>query len=343
MGYKYAKSNLVQEVLDTEGHWGNNAIDGFRSKKFRLFDCEFFSELIHELKTDPDCKYETMVNDLIKSGYTPKWIYALDKKPYSQDMAILEVIASRFLNAMKCPTTYETIVESDVVNYLNEKISSEKRVLSVDFMKGDKEYYNLTGFDYCFMGSSFSHLEDGLKYVLYEIYKYKYIKSDKFKKVDIDEVLNDFVYSYLIRVFILEDRDFKACNCGLVIDPKNDRLNYACNFDFEYILNDKLTHEKIFKNDKSQEDKSKKVLLEYIAKKYPRAFDRFIENLNRLKSTNKNITYLENVFSKIKPQDQGEEKVYNKAKSFIKNNIDSILNMTASFDKGNDIEGVAII
>lgn len=347
MGYKYASEYLFKEI-DEESNkdtrygedWCRNFFDnGRRYKKFSFFDSSFFSELIDDLQNNPDCQYVSYINDLVRSGYTPKWIRAMEKPPCVSSLGIIEVVASRLLNTMDCPTTYETIVEKKCKSLSGEDIGIQKRVLSVDFDydNEDQNFYNLSKFDYDFFSNNFTALETGIKHIIYDVYQKKYLVSDKFRNEDANKVLEDFAYSYLIRKFILEDKDYKFRNIGLIVDKKNQRLKFAPNFDFEFVLDAKISANILCDIDESlkyQLDNNWAIRneLKYIKIKYPKVFEKFINTIKLIKKPSHNGSVLDGVFDKIVPQDEGEQKVYELSKRAIEHNIDNVLNISANLD-----------
>ena len=59
-------------------------------------------------------------------------------------------------------------------------------------------------------------------------------EGNKTVVVDRNELIKEYVKSYLLRVLVFKDSDFKAENVGLIHDKEKNKIFYGPNFDYEY-------------------------------------------------------------------------------------------------------------
>ena len=104
-------NNQIDQYIENDPY-DYEEISGCRTKKFVRFssDIESFQYLIRELQENPNCKYETYVNELIKEGYIPDFISVIIKDENNnltrnddfQIGHLREPIACRVMNYFGC-------------------------------------------------------------------------------------------------------------------------------------------------------------------------------------------------------------------------------------------------
>jgi len=226
----------VSYVHNDEDNYDKHTYDGLcghRDKTYYRIDTRHFASLIRELNDNPETGYVTNINELITTGYVPKKVSVLDKvinsNNYKHTSNILklvyaEVLASRILNYFGCPTTYNVAVEMT-----DDEKNDNYHILSLDFLSYGEEFYSFCDFDCSFAGE----LVDNVRMIKYEFrmgYFGDYIKEE------LDKVVEDYVYSFLVRRHILRDSDFYDSNSGIILNKETGSARYI-NFDFEYTFN----------------------------------------------------------------------------------------------------------
>lgn len=246
---------------------GDSIIGGERSKRFVRFSGDVFSELIEEIQNNPNTSFDTYLNEVIKEGYTPEYVSVLIKKPNNIMTKVDEyglghfrdVIASKVLNYFECPTTYETLV----------KIDGKLKSCSVDFNKPDEDLYMAHDL-LPHQGVMPWDLDDSQFYLTHKFNKLA-------NELDIDDsnnemfakLMDDYIYSYLVRKIVIQDSDYGFHNMGIIHNKKENILYMAPNFDFEYC----------FMIDDYKENLSANRYIvdtfKYVKKYYPKVFDKF--------------------------------------------------------------------
>lgn len=273
--YKKQASKFVKNVREeyVEPDFLNEYIDGSREKGFFRYSTEIFGELIDEIRKNSECGYETYMNDIIKDGYTPKYLSALQKELrfYNKEFntGYKEVVASRILNFFGVPTTYDKLVE----------IGGVQHVLSVDFMRENEKIYNLEELD--MVGECRFNLQSnltGLINVLKKIYNKSYsdeelcLEYTEETQSHIKECQEQYVYGWLIRNFVLSDWDYLMRNTGILVNKQDNYIRLAPNYDMEYS----------FHNYKMPPEEMSKLMyrnVKFVSDYYPEIFVKFNNKL----------------------------------------------------------------
>ena len=252
-------------------------IYGLRKKKFVRFSSELFGELIQELRNNPNCSYDTYINEIIKEGYTPEYISVI-LKDANQDVInndtlkighLREKIASGIMNYFGCKTTYDTLVSVD----------GEFKCCSVDFNKENETLYIADELKpYCTQIG-------GLRELIIELdSKFKHFSKEKHVQTGVKpeiDFMREYVYNYLVRKFVLVDRDFGFHNVGIVHNAKANTLSLAPNFDYEYtFLHMELSRNKLFKNSRIND-------LKFVRKYYSSIYSKFLTKYREFVDENK--------------------------------------------------------
>lgn len=262
---------------------------------------KIFSNLINNLRYNPNCSYKTYANDILKEQ-DMEYLSVLMKaasipvrktymeeseemennsflKELSQDQkfwalfvkddSFREVLASRIMNFFEVPTSYEELI----------KVAGDYFVLSVDFARYDEDIYSLATFTNP-LGkeidsdvSSYGDVVDAIKTVFEKIddeYTFNGVRVELPEDRDLE---SEYIYSYLVRRWLLCDKDYNDENIAVVVDKKTQEIKGFLNFDFEYALQ-KIRFAESVRD--CEEELSK------IRQDYPDAYDKFISKLDEL-------------------------------------------------------------
>jgi len=324
---KYIKEiddNKVEEYDETFS--SGDIIGGVRFKKFVRFDSEVFKELVDEIKNNPNCSYDTYVNELIKSGYIPKHISVLKKEDNSfrnaDDMYEIghfkEVIASRILNFFECPTTYEVLLN----------IGRQTFSCSVDFGRYREDFYQMSRIP-LIHSLGLNSMDENVKDLRVKL---KYFTShnniDKHAEEMSKKFIEDYIYSMMIRKFVLCDDDCGFHNVGLIYNVEKNTVRMAPSFDFEYcFIFAKDDHERRKEFAEFEED------LKFVKVNYPHIFSKFTTKLRQIMAKKNEVTML----SKIVENEIGKDKKSKKFSSALEDYEDKLLLITESVVKKDKI------
>ena len=300
---KKVDPKFIQQYDDVS-YSGNNGLRGVRTKKFVRFDSVLFYDLICELQNNPNCSYDTYVNELIKENYIPNHISVLEKKDNglmsSKDEFGLghfkDVIASRILNMFGCPTAYETIfnIDGEVVN------------CSVDFGRIDEDFYIL-GSMIPMHKSNVNILKNRVPEIIDKL-KF-FCNKNGIEDCDdlISQFIDDYCYSILIRKYLILDSDCGYNNIGFIHNFKNNSFRLSPSFDLEYafsFITDR--HIKFTFNKEYQDD------LRYLKLNNPHILKRFLEKLQKLNVLNNGKSEFISIVEKVVGENKHSEKFINK-------------------------------
>ena len=268
---KYAKYDM--DNASTE-------LEGYRGKNYIRLSTELLTELVDELRNNPESSYITHCNDLIKyNDYIPANMSAIIKR-CGLNRALCEVASSRVMNYFGAPTTYEKVFKLPANPNATTSISNYV-VASVDCQSFDHEVWTLED-----IGIELTmDLERDIPMIERAVEKLFFKKkySLNFNRVvtrkDFDaiksKIVRDYVYSFLIRKFILRDRDTHSGNSAIIIEPKSMSIQSYINFDYEDTLGNK------YEPDRYAYDQMKYALL-----MYPDVFKKFKTKVDELISIN---------------------------------------------------------
>lgn len=304
---RFSKKEVPENIQfndydETKPRYASETLDGMHTKKFIRLNSEYLSDLIDEMRNNPNCAYKTYFDNLLKEDdYVPEKISAMLKQLYDKDSCYNEILASRICNEMGIPVAYNRYCS------LNDK----HYILSVDFLGKDCSIVDLND-------ALFEIKGDSLKYDIYEILSddnqksisnmlleiievHKYLCNKLyFKNINFDmhKYVNEFLSQALVRKFITSDTDFYPRNISDIIDGNNN-LQMAPVFDNECAFSGSFEVHTVVSD------------FEYISKHYPEVFEDFWNKYDNLMS-DKNFNKL---FSKI------DDKEYiKKNKKLIKDN-----------------------
>lgn len=276
-------SNIEEYERFNSNYSWKEELGGIRGKHFVRCTSDCFEGLFDELRNNPNCSYDTYMNDVIKSGYDPKFLSVLmrytrvDRTSQKDEIAkcFKEVYASRVLNFFECPTTYDAIISKD------NKIYS----CSVDFVKEDEELYPLVDlYDRKFVPKKVLDFKKAFdEHCLID-------NANEVLSEDVEKTIEDFVYSRLVRWYMCEDNDYFLHNMGVLYNTKTDTIRMAPNFDFDQSFSFCTWRSPYDSRYKSYSSESLIAYLDNIKKRYPKMRMKFISKLNEF-TTKKNGVY----------------------------------------------------
>lgn len=287
-------------------------LDGHRiDKVFYRVDSECLKPLIDELINNPNCGYITYMNNVIKEGFVPKKISCLSKQlrwdmnyiieGLSDELIVNEVLASQMLNYFGCPTVFNT---ATIIKDVEGK--TEYVLISADFMSESDNFKTLWD---CYCGiydleETIQRLKKGIPT------KSKIIKN---------EIIEEFLYTYFVRRYVLHDGDFNADNIGFLINKENKKIQLL-NFDYEFAFDNDFLAGKVNLVRELKDN------LSYLVKKYPRIYEKFIKKC-------------EEVYGGLKKISKRDIKVINKyhgsVVSRLKSNLSTVCNTNQSIINSN--------
>lgn len=278
-----------------------DSLGGRLDKRYIMLDYRYFDELVSDMfNRGEDSGYQTYLNaDNVKKygiDAMPKNISTLVKLIRFSDnpMDLLskvrkvraEVTASRILNFFKAKTVFNQACFTDTDNY----------ILSVDFIKPNQRYYSGVDIDNCSVQNTIS-IEKNLEVIeqsvekLSDMIEYEYAK--KLGDYNLREIKEQFIYSYLIRVYLLGDSDFCGRNCGFIVDTTTNTISFGPSYDFE------LSFYKAAKlNPRLEND------FRYLSKNYPDILGDFMEVVESLSNidSKKKVPKFKKIINKCVPE-----------------------------------------
>jgi len=212
---------------------------GMRKKKFYRASTELFPELIDQIQNNEDCSFITTFNEIIKSNtYVPK-AFSVLIKDNSKQVGYREMVSSNIMNYFGITTSFEKLIQ---------KTDGEFATMSVDFVPNGKEFFTMGDLGIT-TDLSLELDERAIRSKLTRQYQSK--EMDSFSQVisreefeeQLQKIVEDYMYAFIVRTYILGDQDFHEDNCGVIMDPNNFKIDNLVQFDYEATLdNCKLSY-----------------------------------------------------------------------------------------------------
>lgn len=278
-------------------------LGGRLDKRFVRLDYKLFDELIIDImQNGENTGYVTYLNEQNIRNYgtdaVPKKISAMVKWiKFPDNPADLlskfrkvrsEVAASRILSFFKAKTVYNQSCFTDTSNY----------ILSVDFIKPNQRFYSCRDLQEKCVTNTVS-LEKNLEILEQELELLGDTVEQERKgisaKYNSREIKEQFIYSYLTRVYLLGDGDFCGRNCGFIVDTTTNEITLAPNYDLE------LSFHKLAKlNSRFDAD------MRFVAKNYPEVLSGFMEVVESLSNidSKKKVPKYKKIINKCVPEDE---------------------------------------
>ena len=288
---KALKINIIMDIFKNSKQFDEQygKLEGQRvDKRFYNVDSNLLRPLIYELLTNTDCGYRLYMDERIKEGYIPKSISCLLKQLSEHENefgeiykdrevtihevigeigevgALREVLSSQILNYFGCPTVYNAIVET-----LNKDNNVEFKVISADFMEGDKVFSTFDDYR--------CEISQGLEFAIKNINNKILNKIKTISNEEKQKFIRDFIKTYFVRGYVLNDGDFYHCNIGQIVDPYQHKISLI-NFDYEcsfcqWHQNSMLVNQKIKRFQKD---------IDYLRTHFPSEYKELMEDLKTL-------------------------------------------------------------
>ena len=302
----------IQDYFSQKSKSPKDDICGHRAKEFARVNTKFLSSLIDQKLNNPDCAYVTCMDSLLSEGYTPELVSVMLKKAvvpklkgtlhaYTAFDSFKEILSGRIMNYFGVATPYETLVKE------NGKI----QIMSVDFVSPREEFSTFEQLNTSIIDlrlpQNISSVQELMDILYHERNEYKlHIKPSS------PDMVEQFVYSYMVRNWIFNDLDFDEKNIGTLTNKDTKELKCLLNVDFERSMNT------------MGYAKSKEAIpfeMKLIQEAYPELFDRF-------KSKFKNLSK-KNIFTGKSPCDDMIEEV-SFGNNLMSYNLRSIINTNIS-------------
>lgn len=311
---------------------------GHLQKRFMLVDRRYFASFISGVKSRyPNESYISYLDskDVVEGNIPQKlscMVKSFEEKDSSdypslgvhnyemfKEKMYKEVVVSRILNFMGSKTVYN----APCIVHKGGRRTPDYYVLSLDFIPKNHVFYSANSL-YSVNGnrlgveSLVDSASDAIPLIKKEEFKlgikdFANTLSKRRADVNIKNIKEDVVYSYLCRVFLLNDKDFFTRNLGYLVNTETGEISLGPGFDFEMTLEKqrRFNFEAIALRD-----------LQYIIKNYPQVLDRFINMVNEISQIDKKRGIP--IYKKLIHKEIGEVELTNQFSAIIKGNIEQI-------------------
>ena len=277
---------------DLVGEKGVNSINGHNAKRFVRLSKDYFKDffadvftgkssyvsyLDHEdiLKTGEFVgenvsvflKSRGVLFDLSQAETKEDKIRWIKFNHHSKKYYYSEVVGSRILNCLGVKTVYnKTLVKNNNLF-----------VLSLDFIKPEQYYFSLEDIDSVKEDYPARRLED----IVFDINVYadtlkRYFSlslNNQTVKIDKEQLVKDYLESYITKYMILGDGDFRQCNIGWIYDKDKNEVISAPNFDYEFLCINEARFKDVYPYN-----------IKYLIQNYPEVIDNIVKKLKTLMS-----------------------------------------------------------
>lgn len=224
----------VKDYDFVDEHSDANKVVGHSSKWFVRINRMYFKEMIKDVQKNFSSSYETCyTKNEIQENNVPEYISVLIKEPDRELELDADVFGSRVLNNFEIPVVFNRRIDKAIPRY-----PASKYLVSVDFLRPNEEFVPLNEIVEFGKGIDIKKFEgNGLKKTISNILPYleKTLKENgvRYSEKDIDDFEKYLVSSFLVRVILLGDDDFRNGNVGILINRKDSAFRPAPNFDME--------------------------------------------------------------------------------------------------------------
>lgn len=332
--YLYHKEKLHGNSVKPYNVLGGK-LDGRREKEFVRIASRIFKDLIDEIKLNPKTRFVTMYNDLIKEGYTPRWISALKKSvmvsrdilikyPEYRDveidaeLAIKEQCAMNLCANMDIDTAYNKLL-----NY-----KGEETILSVDFISPGEEFFTLQDFNLNVdktedLESLYEKLCDNFDNIMSQRIGLPDITEES-KNEQLTKLTDEIIYAVFLRKWILADADCDSLNLGFLVDREAGTIRLAPQYDLEFALSEDSLIDYKFAGFNG---------LSWLNKNFPHIYKRLKNNVENLTTISEDSGLLK--YEKIIADSVGNNKeIYDHIVRIIKDRIYFFNGMSKMIDYG---------
>lgn len=230
-------SNLVEYDLVCD--FGKTSSDGHLLKRFVRLHNGYFSKFFREAKKR-QTSYQTYLNDEdLLQGIKPENVSVLIKE-------IGQVYG--LYNEIDVKKMYSEALGSRVLEFFGLKTAynraicdgSKYYVASIDFLKPANYFFTVEEIAPRNEIATYFPLKHNIDMLLKDADILKREICESFGVTDVllnkEQIARDFVSTYLVRVMLLGDTDFKGVNYGLIFNRAKNEIVTAPNYDLEYAL-----------------------------------------------------------------------------------------------------------
>lgn len=247
-------------------------IEGHNHKSFVLCESEYFMDFFDEIKNNPECSYDTYLNDFIRENYDGKNLPISEISCFQKqgDDNLIEEVTCKLANALGIPTIFVKNVarlsQEEFKKRLFEMIerskpgetlqlSNEDYLLAIDFIHENEHFDNLNvyamykdGINICVCGSRLAKWYDAfINQPLQNPITKEFLTFEQK-----DALFREFIPQYFFRAFAVRDWDLKSENVGIIYNRITGKYRLSPMFDFEYTYYNNKNN--AFKEDKFIED-----------------------------------------------------------------------------------------
>lgn len=276
-----------------------NLVAGMSEKYCLRAKKELFPELNEEMKNNPNCAYDTcFTKEEYKNNSNSTYSIIL-KEDKVLDIEC-EVLGSRIFNFYGLPTVYNKRFDEK-----RGKAVVNSYVASVDCLKPNERFFDLYDIAFIGGGNLLSIQAEGLDKTIDGIAGAvaKFLDKNQiaYTKNELLNFKSFLVYSYMVRVLLLNDSDYRNGNAGIIINEKDNYFRPFPNFDFN-LLFDLETSDDMLK------------LIEDIALSYPDVLDDFLAKTEKfvLKEYKSKESPCEEIFNEAVKRKTARENLINK-------------------------------
>ena len=287
IAYKFHRSKPLDPDFFAGHNESNSPFGGIANKVFLRCDSKYFSELISLIRQN-NCSYVTYLDDLCNKlpDNTPfplSKISVLLKDVHVSVDASIEEICSNIANILGIPTVY-----NKSVNLGRQK----DYLMSVDCLKSDQKICDNF---YMYTYKDFAGAQNSVRLALNRF------KQDgkSIPKIQKDRLMEEYLKTYLFRLFVLRDNDFNANNCELVYDSKTQQYSWFPCFDYEHCFSKTVTSDRINSNLKFMQQKYP-IVLGNIMKDFSQRLHVLQEQISKCDSSSDKYMYYYNACNNLK-------------------------------------------
>lgn len=249
-----------------------NRVGGMAEKYCLRAKKSLFPELNEEMKNNPNCSYDTcFTKEEYKNNSTSTYSIIL-KEDKVLDIEC-EVLGSRVFNFYELPTVYNKRFDEK-----RGKAIVDSYVASVDCLKPNERFFDLSEIAFIRGGNLLAIQAEGLDKTVDGIAGAVAGFLDKnqisYSKKELSNFKSFLVYSYMVRVLLLNDSDYRNGNAGIIVNKEDDYFRPFPNFDFNLLFDSALSEAKL-------------KLIEDIAISYPEVLDDFLEKTEKFVTKSK--------------------------------------------------------
>ena len=229
-------------------------LGGHATKEFvRFFDQDYLKQFFRAVRKKGN-SYKSIYNDVILSGYNPKYISVMkktidDDTGYYNQNAMYDVAGSRIANLLGVPTAYNFIFTERNIDEDGYEDTLNTEMLSVDFADYGKNMIDLSEAIYRLSDDDLKRfdihinkdslftdllLEDWFKIFNNLPDMNSPIPKSLLTSENMEKVKKEFIKMYFFRSYIIDDEDLEPRNVALRFNKEQGLLELAPSHDYDF-------------------------------------------------------------------------------------------------------------